>query len=345
MGREHAYKTFEKDLKSGGVKNVVLFYGKEQYLVKLSTKAIVKKYVNDECMAFDFLEIDPETATLPHIVESCETFSMFSEKRVVVLLNFTLMSSGKNKNIQEADEKKFTEYIKNVPDTCILIITAEDVDKRKKLYKEIVSCGNVYDFTSLDESNLKVFIEKRFNLAGKKIKASVLSELIRQSGYFHKESDYTLYNLLNEVKKIAAHATGDEVMLSDVLEVISGDIETNVFGMIEAAGRNKKDEAFRLLYNILGSGGNIYQILALLASQFEVMLEVKELREEGKSVMQMQSILDIHEFRIKKASEVIGFYSVDRLKTILTGIYQVDRSIKTGLMDGVLALEVTLSQL
>jgi len=345
MEKQHAYKKIEKDLKDGNIKNVILLYGKEQYLVKWSVNIILKKYINDEYRAFDFFEIDPEKATVDHIIESCETLSMFSEKRVVYLPDFALVSGGKLKGIPDADEKQLAEYIKEVPDTCIFIITAETADKRKKLYKEIVSHGNVYDFGPLDERSLRSFVEKRFTLSGKKIKASVLDEFVRYSGYFHKETDYTLYNLVNEVKKIAAHAGGDEILLSDVLEVASVDMETNIFAMIDAASRNKKDEAFRLLYNLLGSGGNVFQVLSLLASQFEIILEVKEMKEEGKLLSQMQSILNIHEFRIKKAASVTDAYSVSRLKDILKNIYQVEKNIKTGLMDQVLALEVMLSEI
>ena len=345
MEKQHAYKAIEKDIKDGNIKNVILFYGKEQYLVKWSVELILKKYINDECRAFDFFEIDPEKATADHIMESCETLSMFSDKRVVYLPDFVLMSGGKLKNIPEADEKWLAEYIKEIPDSCILMITAETADKRKKLYKEIVSHGTVYDFGPLDERSLRSFVEKRFTLAGKKIKASVLDELVRYSGYFHKETDYTLYNLVNEVKKIAAHASGDEILLSDVLEVASVDMETNIFAMIDAASRNQKDEAFRLLYNLLGSGGSVFQVLSLLASQFEIILEVKEMKEEGKPLSRMPGILNIHEFRVKKAVPVADAYSVSRLREIVKSIYQVEKNIKTGLMDQTLALEVMLSEI
>ena len=345
MKNQHAYQKIEQDLKSGDMKNVALLYGKEQYLVKWSAEAILKKYTSGECREFDFFEIDPEKTTVARIVESCETLSMLSEKRVVYLPDFALLSGGKLKNIPEADEKQLAGYIKEVPDTCVLIITAETIDKRKKLYKEIASHGSAYDFGPLDERGLKSFISKRFALLEKTIKPSVLDELIKRSGYFHKETDCTLYNLVNEVKKIAAHSGGDEILLADALEVISGDIETNIFAMIDAASRDKKDEAFRLLYNLLGSGGNVFQALSLLASQFETILEVKEMRGEGKTLGEIQRISGIHEFRIKMAAPVADAYSVYRLKDILSKVYQVEKNIKTGLMDQVLAFEVMLSEI
>jgi len=345
MDKQHAYRKIENDLKNEELRSVVLLFGKEQYLVKWAIDSIVNKYVDDTCRAFDFFEINSEQATLSSIVESCETLSMFSEKRVVLLSDFALISGDKLKNISEDDEKKLIEYIKQVPDTCILIIASENADKRKKLFKEIAACGMAYEFGTLDERTLRGFIEKRFTASGKKIRSSVIDEFINHSGYFHKEAEYTLFNLVNEIKKITAHTSSDEVLLSDVLEVLSGDVESNVFAMIDAAARNKKEEAFRMLYNVLGSGGNIFQVLALLASQFEIMLEVKEMREEGKNLAQMQSILNIHEFRIKKAISVCDAYSVSQLKDILQRIYQVERNIKTGLMEQTLAFEVMLSQI
>ena len=345
MEKQHAYKTFEKDIKDGSIKNVLLLCGKEQYLVKWALNVALKKYINDDYKAFDFFEIDSEKATLELIIENCETLSMFSDKRIVYMPDFQLISGGKLKNIPESDEKLLTEYIKNIPDTCLLVITADSADKRKKLYKEIVQYGNVYDFEPLDMRALRSFIEKRFNQLGKAVKASVVDDFIERSGYFHRESDYTLYNLLNEVKKIAAHCDADEVSAADVIEVISGNIEINIFAMIDAVGRNKKDEAFRLLYNLLGSDGNVFQILALLSAQFEMMLEIKEMKAGGMTPSEIQRFLDVQEFRIKKADSAAGLYSIPRLRAILKKIYQVEINIKTGLMDQNLALEIMISEI
>lgn len=344
MEKEHHYKKFENDLKNGIIKNVLLLYGKEQYLVKWAISAVVKKYVNDEYRVFDFFEIDPEKATASDIIESCETLSLFSERRVVCLPGFAPVSEGKLKNFSEQDEKLLADYMNEIPDTCILIMTSEKIDGRRKLCKEIASRGGAYNFEPLDERTLRAFIEKHFNLEGKNIKASVIGELIACSGYFHKETGYTLFNLENEIKKISAHCEGDEISLSDVLEAVSGDDETYIFALIDAIGRNEKPEAFRLLHNIIGSGSDYYRILSLIASHFEIILEFKELKEEGKPLSQMQRVLGVHEFRLRKAAGTAGLYSKTKLKKILKEIYQIEKMHKTGVMDPVLALEILISE-
>jgi len=343
--KEHAYKTIDKDIKGGKLNNLLLFYGKEQYLVNWSINSIVKRYVNESCKALDYTVFEPEKTTVQTIIESCETLSMFSERRVVVLPDFPPLLGGKLKGYTDTEEMEFLKYIKDIPESCIFILTAQNVDKRKKLYKEIEVVGSVYEFGLLDEKQLKGFIAKRFKASDKVIKTSVIDALIESTGYYHKDSDYTIYNLENDIKKMIAHSEGDEVILSDVLVAVAGDLEMNIFAMLDAVSRGRKDEAYRLLYNLLGSGENVYMVLSLIASQFELILEVKELKDEGCDHAQIKNELGVHEFRIKKALGFAGRYSTDNLKRILQKLYSVDVSIKTGLLEQNLALELLIAEI
>ena len=45
--KEHAFITIEKDLKSGKIPEVVLLCGKEDYLIRWYTDALVDRYVSD----------------------------------------------------------------------------------------------------------------------------------------------------------------------------------------------------------------------------------------------------------------------------------------------------------
>ena len=169
--------------------------------------------------------------------------------------------------------------------------------------------------------------------------------LIQDSGYGNKDIEYNLYNLENDIKKIIAHSNGDEILSSDVALTISTNLETNVFAMLDAVSRNRKDEAYRLLHNLMVSGEGVFRLLALISSQLELILEVKEMREAGMGLSQMQKQLGIHEFRIKKAMSVTEKYSTDRLKHVLSGAYAIDGNIKSGLLEPGLALELFIAEI
>ncbi len=348
--KEHAFQTIGKDLKAGTISNLVLLCGEEQYLVHWAAEQLVNKYINKACESLDFTKLDAEGLTIDKIKESCETLSMLSERRVVLLSEFPPALGQKLKGFSESDEKELLEYVKDIPETCLLIITAgmpaEPKSKKKsKLYTAVSKLGTVYDFGPLSGAQLRSFIVKRLKASGKLCRNSVVDLLIEDSGYGNKEIDYNLYNLENDIKKIIAHSDGDEIVSSDVALTISTNLETNVFAMLDAISRNRKDEAYRLLHNLLVSGEGVYRLLALISSQLELILETKEMRDEGMNLGQIQKQLGIHEFRIKKAMSVTEKYSTEGLKKILSKAYEIDGNIKTGLLDQTLALELFLAEI
>ena len=169
--------------------------------------------------------------------------------------------------------------------------------------------------------------------------------LIQDSGYGNKEIDYNLFNMESDIKKVIAHSSGEEILSSDVALTISTNLETNVFAMLDAISRNRKEEAYRLLHNLLVSGEGVYKLLSLISSQLELILEVKEMREEGMNLAQIQKKLNVHEFRVKKAMGFTEKYSTDGLKRILSKAYEIDGNIKTGLLDQTLALELFIAEI
>lgn len=347
--KEHAFQAIGKDLKADRIPNLVLLCGAEQYLVHWAADLLKSRYVEKACESLDFMRLEPEGLTVDRIKESCETLSMLSSRRVVLIPEFPPALGQKLKGFSESDEKELLEYFKIVPETCLLLITAGKPDprskKKSKLQTAVGKLGTVYDFAPLGEAQLRAFIQKRLKAAGKTCRNSVVDMLMQDSGYGNKEIDYDLYNLENDIKKVVAHSDGDEILPSDVAMTISANPETNVFAMLDAVSRNRKDEAYRLLHNLLVSGESVYGLLALIVSQLELILEVKEMREEGMALTQMRELLGVHEFRIKKAMGVTEKYSVEDLKRILCHAYEIDGNIKTGLLQQNLALELFVAQI
>lgn len=209
----------------------------------------------------------------------------------------------------------------------------EQKPKKNVIRQAVEKCGKVYDFQPLKDKQLHGFIEKRLRASGKNYRPSVVSAIISNSGYGNKAINYSLYNLDNDLKKVIAYS-GEEITAYDVGAVLSVNPENNVFAMLDAIGRNRKDEALRLLYNLLESGTTVFSLLRMITGQLELILSIKEMKENGMNLTQIQKKLGVHQFRVKKAAAVGGNCSVSYLKNILSEAYQVDEHIKTGLFDG-----------
>jgi DNA polymerase-3 subunit delta len=83
----------------------------------------------------------------------------------------------------------------------------------------------------------------------------------------------------------------------------------------------------------------------MLVGQFELMLEVAQMKEEGMSLGQIVATLKGSEFRIRKAMGFTEKFTVEKLKSVLCQLYEVDRNIKTGLLEQNLALELLIGRI
>lgn len=332
---EHAFKIIGRDIKENRIGSTVLMYGRENYLIDWAAGLLKERFVNPAVEAIDFTQIEAAEADISDVEGACEMLPLMSERKMVVVRFSDVKSKIKDSELKE--------YMKNVPATTLLVICRYQ-ESVPKAVLDAAENAVVYDFGILDERSLTAFIAKEFRLAGKAASAPVIRQFIQESGYYHKDSEYTLYNLKNDIVKLCAHCMSDQVTSEDVEAVTSGNMEKNIFAMVDSICRNRKDEALRLLHNLMSGGVSAMSISGMIVSQYEIILSVKELREQGFNTEQIRKTLKIHEYRVKKAMPLAGRYSADELKNILIKAYSIDNDIKSGTLDDITALEVFISE-
>ena len=96
---------------------------------------------------------------------------------------------------------------------------------------------------------------------------------------------------------------------------------------------------------MLNAGSDVFAVTGMLINQFELILEVKEFKEDAMSMPEIVKIMKIHEFRIKKAIQAADRFTKTKLKEILVQLYEIDRNIKTGVLEQNLALELLVGRI
>ena len=337
-----SFKEFGKDLKDGNIKNVCLLWGRESFLSEWAEREIVKAYSNDVSRQFDVAEFDGEEADPYKIIEACETLPLFSEKKLVVVDRLPLLEGKAG----SGGEEVILSYLKNPSDTTVLIfLCGEKVDKRRAVYKAIAKAGAVYEFDKLTVNELGAWIKKRFKTHKKIISDRELKQLIDISGYYDKDSDYTLYHFENDISKVILHSAGDVITLEDVENTVSGNINTNIFVLIDHIGAGDKKSAFNMLSDMFLYGESEYGILALLHRQFENVLNVKQLLREGRSKGEIAAMLNSKDFIVNKWMALGRKYEEEDLKKIMKNIYNSDKLIKSGEMESRMALELLIASI
>ena len=341
---EHAFQTFHKDLSKKAFENVIFMYGEEEYLTEWACNSLADKFVENSMRSMDFLKISDIEGT-EELLTACDTFSVFSEKRIVWACDFPPLSKKNPKGFTDRDIEALIDYMKDPNPGTILVFSCVTPADSSPLVKYLKKEHKVYVFDRLERKQLTAFAEKRIKAAGRPISRETLKYMIDESGYFNRDSEYRILNLENDIKKILAYSDGDFISEDDIDATLKGDLDRFAFDFLDAVTSGHKDKALRLFNNIVGHGGDVYSVLGLLVSQFELMTEAKELYIGGVDRQAIPGILKVNPYRVKKAMSFGEKFSLSRLKDILIQLYQADRSIKTGAMDQNLTIELIIGRM
>jgi len=280
-----AYKDFANDKKKGILKDVLLFYGAEDFLMNWAIESIVNDYVDEAARDIDLIHLEGEQVTAADIMAQARAYSMFSERRVVIVRNY-LPLFRKSADVN-ADE--LLDFSSKQQDSSVVIFVVESryspdlTAYGKKLAK---ACG-AYEFTRLERADLKGFITKRVHNAGKMIARRELEHMIDVTGYYNKGSLYDLAQLEKDIDKIVRACSGDTISVQLIEDILIGDSDRFVFGLVDALVSGDKGKALAIAEAIIRDEDGSMAVLALLTKQFEIMYDAVELNEKGYSISQI----------------------------------------------------------
>ena len=350
--KEHAFKTFAKDLRNGDVAPVLYFYGSEEYLIEWAVKEIVKRLLPRDAAGMDLEEPDGDTVTPQEIISSCEMFSMFGSRRVVWVREPAALKTDNAAGYGEKGLQVIERYLNDPNESTILIFSSREVrndpkdrkEKKTKLNNLLLKYAKSYDFCQLDRKTMRAYIRKRLKGAGCVMSDADCDYLIDATGYYHRESDYRILDLNTDLDKIVA-LSEENPGRKEIDEAVLGDMDTYIFDFLDYMSQNRKSDAFLLLSNMLSAKRDVPAILGSLINQFELMTEVKELKENAYDLQAIARELKVHEFRIRKSMTAGNRMSLERLKKILIDLYETDAAIKRGDIDGAVALELLVGRI
>ena len=333
-----AYKDFVNDWRKGITRDVLFFYGAEDYLMDWAVKEIVNKYVDEDSRGLDVKRMDGTAVSAYEIMGEARAFSMFSERRVIIVKDYLPLyrksgDPGADELLKFASEKQDTAVV-------IFLLESRYAGDLTAFAKKMIKAAGAYDFARLEKADLKSFINKRVHAGGKMLARRELEFLIDISGYYNRESTYTLTQMDADVGKIVKAAPGDQITAEDIEELLTGDSDKFTFNLVDAVVSGNRAKALAVTETIINEEDGAIPVIALLTKQFEIMYDALELSQQGMSIGQMAKATGVNEFRFKRAWQAAGAYSLSRIRKLLTELYNIDRDIKRGDIDKDTALEL-----
>ncbi|HEX6922234.1 MAG TPA: DNA polymerase III subunit delta [Bacillales bacterium] len=333
--------TIRKSIEKKEFSPVYVLYGTEPFLIEEMKQAIVENALDKEAFEFNFAQYDMEETPIETAIEDAETLPFLGEYRVVILKNPFFLTGKNEKKKIEHDLDRLERYIDDPSPSAILVFAAdyEKLDQRKKIVKKLKKTGEMMEFSTADENAIYRMLRDRAELEGAVFTREANERLLQLIGPH-------LYHLVSEVEKMALYVGEKGEITSDVVDLLCAKtLESNVFALVDKVVKNRLDEAFMILHDLLKQNEEPIKLLALLSRQFRIIFQVKQLKESGYTQGQMAKRLRLHPYAVKIAAGQGRNFEKTGLLRILDKFTETDYAMKTGRMDKRLALEILLADI
>ena len=300
---------------------IYLLYGNKDYRINDEIEKITKNIDKINITKYD-LNVDD----IKEVINDAETYSLFEEKKVIIIENANMFTGSTSK-----DSEIIEKYMENENPltTLILIVRGEKIDSRKKITKLLQKKGKILEFN--EDINIDNLIKKE--LKNYKIDYQTLN-------LFKNRVGTNPLIIENEINKIKLYKNDKEITKEDILNVTTKTIEIDIFKLIDDIVKGNKDSAIEIYHEMLKVNEEPLKIVIMLANQFRIMYQSKELMLKGYTEKDIASLLKIHPYRVKLALQNSRNYSSKTILKYLNDLADIDIGIKTGKLNKDLALEL-----
>lgn len=307
---------------------VYCLYGQEYALIREYIDSLIEEEKIDNVINYNL-----EDVSLNDIIEDASYDSLFGDKKIIIVNNSYFLKSEMDINILE-------DYVKNMNNNThlLFVLNEENIDSRKKIVKLLKEKGIVKEFNTLNELSLKDRIRNKIKKDKYEIDDKGLNELILRC-----KNDYSL--IMSEIDKLELLRLNDKnISYNDVVNVVSRNIEDDVFRLTDAIAEKNKVKVLRVYKDLLESGVEPVTLIGVIASQMRTYKQVSDLISINYSG-DIDKKLGIHPFRVKLAREKLTYFSAKDIEDILTKLANLDYEIKSGKIDKNIGLELLLFEL
>lgn len=330
-----------KKIKKNQFSQLYLLFGTESFLIHETIQLLIKHVLNEEERDFNLSTYDLEETPIEVALEDAETLPFLGDKRLIILQNPVFLTSERTKEKVDHNINKLEQFLANPAPYSIVVIAApyEKLDERKKITKELKRNAETLEAKKLNEQDLRNWIKERVLGNGSQMDEKAIEKMIAIAGT-------NLFVLTNEIDKMSLYAGNEKKIDLQMVEMlVSKTLEQNIFELVEKVVHRKTEEALRIYYDLLKQNEEPLKILALLAGQFRLIYQVKELARKGYGQQQIAGTIKQHPYRVKLAAGQANLFTENELKELMLLFADADYQMKTGGLNKTMIIEMIFFKL
>jgi DNA polymerase-3 subunit delta len=311
----------EQDLKQGRLAPLYLLHGPEDFLREEAARRIADEALKDAPLReFNEAAFSLASGDVQQAIASAEQLPMMGGRRVVRVTDFA--------KLREADEAALMRYLARPAESAVVIFTADDLDKRRKLSKALIdSCVSV-EFAALTDAEARQWAREQLRKLKADADERVLSYIVGLVGTGARQ-------LRNELEKLATAALPEGRITTELVGALVGrSREHSNFELTDRLVMRDRRGALTLLRKLLDDGAEPLMLLGLIASNFRRLSLAKELMAQGRPKEEVFRLVNMPYSKREDFLATARRADSDELARRIRRIAAADIAIKTSLGGG-----------
>lgn len=315
-----------------------IFHGEDTHSQQETLNQLKSKLGPADMLSLNTNKLEGKGLSPTQLRDACNVMPFLAPKRLIIVQDFLSQKRGK----KEMDE--LLAYLQAMPDSARLVF----------LEKKAISSKN--KVLVLAQENKKLGYAKLFErLKGAKLERWIVDRTAQKGGQMHPRAANLLAQnvgsdlsiLDNELEKLVLYkglpaddAPPEQITSVDVQKLSPYAAEANMFDLVDALGNRNGRLAAQLLQQKLEEGAEPFLVFSMFIRQFRLLLQVKELAQEGMRAPAVGQALRLHSFVAGKLFQQANSFGLEQLEKIYAQLLQIDVDVKTGKNDLVTALNL-----
>ena len=306
------------------MKNVFLFYGNEELMIKNKIDKLVNSITDNQ---YNINVYDMQINNVSMAVQDLLTPPFLSDNKVVIIKNPIFLT--KLKSEIEHKTEMLLNYLDNIEETSYLIIDASGlkIEENNSLYKKLKQKGEVSETKELSQVEMKGWLKRKFAIIGKEITDEAVLLFFERIGW-------NLLTANNEFDKVANYVGSKEtITLSDIEKVVVKELETDVFKLTNALQEGDRKQVILWCQDLVKTGNDPVKLLGLVSKTVKDTYNVCLMLEKGYKQIDIANTLGVSTGRAYYIIKSARSFKIDKLENLLLQLHDLDYRIKTGRID------------
>ncbi len=311
-----------------------IFHGDDSHAQQETVDKLISKLGDPSMLDLNTTKLEGNVS-FTKLQQAASAIPFLAKVRLVIVRD--LLSSKLDKSYQ----KQLLAYLPTLPETTrLLFLESKKLKANNPLVKlaENEKRGYVKQFEKPQGAALERWIRQKVGEENGRISPQATHMLAVNIGN-------QMEILSREIEKLLLYCNGEEIQSDEVKLLSPYAAEASIFDLVDALGNRNSRRAAQLLQEKFREGADPFYLFSMFIRQFRLLIQVKELADEGKRPPAISQELKMHNFVVGKLYQQCQGFGMSQLEQIYRHLLSIDVDVKTGKNDMTTALNLLVASL